>query len=144
MSTWKQTISPSWISLTRNVAFIFISSIIFGLISCDSRERQYSRRDWMDGGTNLVDLERCVGKEAHSLVDHEREVEYSHVTVHIEVSDTAERLVGDVEVLDEDHDRGFLSVSDGPLQREDVRSSASIMQYEGHTWALRAGSMYSR
>src|SRR5258706_8952431 len=32
-STWKQMTSPSWISLCPNVAFIFISSIIPGLIS---------------------------------------------------------------------------------------------------------------
>jgi hypothetical protein len=32
-STWKQTMSPSWISLWRKVAFIFIPSIMFGLIS---------------------------------------------------------------------------------------------------------------
>ena len=33
MSTWKQMMSPSWISLCVNVSFGFMSSIIPGLIS---------------------------------------------------------------------------------------------------------------
>lgn len=63
----------------------------------------------------FVDFERSRSRVAHSLVDLVGEIRNPHISMNVEVTDTGECLMSDIEMLDENHYRRFVAVSSGPF-----------------------------
>lgn len=95
-------ISPSWISLCENDILGFINSIIPGLISCEMRELEPCVS--VTPKAHLVKLDGRSWCPPHSFVDERREVADLVHPTNINLSNSCQRLLRRVEMLEEDHD----------------------------------------
>lgn len=66
--------------------------------------------------TDLVNFEWSVRCKTFSLVDHHRQISHSHMSMNIEMANSSQRLMSNIKVFYEDHDRRFRSVVEGPLK----------------------------